>query len=138
MQSQNEKERFEFTYSAREQEELKQIRKKYEPEKNTEEETKMETLRRLDEAVTQKATMRAILTGTAGALIMGTGMSLSMTDLSARLGFSHSLGMLLGILTGLIGIVLVGLAYPLYQRTLKAERKKIAPEILRLTEELMK
>lgn len=138
MQSQNEKERFEFTYSAREQEELKQIRKKYEPEKKTEEETKMETLRRLDEAVTQKATMRAILTGTAGALIMGTGMSLSMTDLSARLGFSHPLGMLLGILTGLIGIALVGLAYPLYQRTLKAERKKIAPEILRLTEELMK
>ena len=45
--------------------------------------------------------------------------------------------MVLGILVGLVGSVMVALAYPLYNRTLKKERQKIAPEILRLTDELM-
>ena len=46
--------------------------------------------------------------------------------------------MLLGIVIGVVGIVPVFLAYPLYNRTLKKEREKIAPEILRLSDELMK
>ena len=46
--------------------------------------------------------------------------------------------MIIGICVGIIGIVLVSLAYPVYNRTLKKEREKIAPEILRLTDELMK
>ena len=44
----------------------------------------------------------------------------------------------LGILIGVIGMAVLGMAYPLYQRILKKEREKAAPEILRLTEELMK
>ena len=43
-----------------------------------------------------------------------------------------------GIGIGIIGIVLVCMAYPIYNRTLKKEREKIAPEIIRLTDELMK
>jgi hypothetical protein len=46
--------------------------------------------------------------------------------------------MLLGVIIGVVGIVLVCVAYPLYNRVLKKEREKIAPEILRLTDELMK
>jgi hypothetical protein len=34
--------------------------------------------------------------------------------------------------------VLVALAYPLYNRVLKKQREKIAPEILRLSDELLK
>ena len=43
-----------------------------------------------------------------------------------------------GIVIGVIGMGMVGMAYPIYGRTLKKERAKIAPEILRLTEELIK
>lgn len=136
MQTQNEKDKegFCFTYSAKEQEELKKIREKYEPQ----EETKMDKLRRLDAGVTQKATIVSIMIGVIGALIMGTGMSLSMTDLGEHLGLSGTTDMTVGIVIGIFGIIFVCMAYPVYNHILKKERKKAAPEILRLTEELMK
>jgi hypothetical protein len=67
---------------------------------------------------------------------MGIGMSLVMTEIGAFLG--TVLAMVVGVGLGVIGIILVCLAYPLYNRTLKKEREKIAPEIFRLTDELMK
>jgi len=121
---------FQYTYSAEQQEEIRNIRKKY----AAPEEDKMAQLRKLDLRVTQKAQSCAIAMGVIGALILGTGMSLAMTKLAASLG---SLSMLIGIPVGLIGIVLVALAYPLYNRILKKERQRIAPEILRLTDELL-
>ncbi len=128
------KESFNYTYSAKEQEEIKRIRKKYTAPAT--EEDKMAQLRRLDASVYSKATTVALVVGIIGALIMGLGMSLVMTDIGAALG--TFLDMVIGIGVGVIGIVLVCLAYPLYNRTLKKEREKIAPEILRLTDELMK
>ena len=124
-------ETFTYTYSAQQQEEIKRIRKKY----SAPEENKMDQLRRLDQRATQKAQAWAIAVGVIGALILGTGMSLAMTELS---GFLGGTAMFIGIPVGLIGIVLVALAYPLYTRTLKKERQRIAPEILRLSDELMK
>ena len=76
--------------------------------------------------------------GVAGALLLGMGMSLIMTDLSVLLGMTRVINMIVGIFAGVSGIVLTMLAYPAYQKVLKRERKKIAPEILRLTDELMK
>ena len=122
---------FSYTYSAAQQQEVENIRKKYLPK----EENKMDQLRRLHNSATQKAQARSIAMGVIGTLIMGTGMSLAMTDLGAVLG---SLSMVIGVLAGLVGMVLVGLAYPLYNLVLQKERRRIAPEILRLTEELMK
>lgn len=128
------KESFEFTYSAKEQEEIKRIRKKYATP--VEEEDKMAQLRRLDAGVYSKATTAALVIGVIGALVMGLGMSLVMTDIGAALG--TILAMIVGVGIGVIGIVLICLAYPMYTRTLKKEREKIAPEIIRLTDELMK
>ena len=128
------KESFHYTYSAKEQEEIKRIRKKYTAP--AAEEDKMAQLRRLDASVYSKATTVALVVGIIGALIMGFGMSLVMTDIGAALG--TFLAMVIGIGVGVIGIIFVCLAYPLYNRTLKKEREKIAPEILRLTDELMK
>ena len=128
------KESFNYTYSAKEQEEIKAIRKKYAPPKETED--KMAQLRRLDAGVYSKATTAALVVGIIGALIMGIGMSLVMTEIGAFLG--TVMAMIVGIVLGVIGIILVCLAYPLYNRTLKKEREKIAPEIIRLTDELMK
>ena len=124
-------ETFIYTYSAQQQEEIKRIRNKY----SAPEENKMDQLRRLDQRATQKAQAWAIAVGVIGALILGTGMSLAMTELSSFLGGT---AMFIGIPVGLIGIVLVALAYPVYTRTLKKERQRIAPEILRLSDELMK
>lgn len=125
---------FNYTYSAKEQEEIKAIRKKYAVSEEAED--KMTQLRRLDASVYSKASTASLAVGIIGALIMGIGMSLVMTDIGAVLG--TVLAMIIGIIIGVVGIVLVCLAYPIYNRTLKKEREKIAPEILRLTDELMK
>ncbi len=130
------KERFNYTYSAKEQEEIKAIRKKYVTPEQTED--KMAQLRRLDTAVTQKATSVSLVLGIIGALTLGTGMSLAMTDIGRIIGFYGGVEMLVGILIGIFGIVLVSLAYPVYNRIIKKERERIAPEIIRLTDELMK
>ena len=130
------KETFNYTYSAKEQEEIRAIRKKYATPAQTED--KMAQLRRLDAAVTQKATSVSLVFGVIGALILGTGMSLAMTDIGKYLGLVGGMSMLIGILIGMVGIVLVCVAYPIYNCIVKKEREKIAPEILRLTDELMK
>ena len=121
---------FEYTYSAERQKEVEEIRKKYLPK----EEDKMEQLRKLHAVPTQKAQAASIAIGVVGALIMGTGMSLAMTEIGAMLG---SFAMVLGILIGVAGMILVALAYPIYNKILKKERNRIAPEILRLSDELM-
>ena len=124
---------FSYTYSASRQQEVENIRNKYLPK----EEDKMEQLRKLHAVPTQKAQAASLAVGVIGALIMGTGMSLAMTDIGQMLGSHRELSMLIGILIGLVGMVLVAFAYPLYNRVLRKEREKIAPEILRLSDELL-
>lgn len=125
---------FSYTYSAKDQEEIKRIREKYQPK----EESDISRLRKLDAKVTEKATVSSLAIGIVGALIMGTGMSFIMTDIGVLLGMSGNLSMIMGIVVGLFGIVLIGAAYPTYSTVLKKEREKAAPEILRLTEKLIK
>ena len=122
---------FEYTYSAKRQQEVEEIRKAYLPK----EEDKMAELRRLHALPTRKAQAASLAAGIIGALTLGTGMSLCMTDLAASLG---DLAMVVGVTTGLAGIIPVAMAYPIYNRTLKKERERIAPEILRMADELLK
>lgn len=119
---------FTYTYSAMTQEEVKRIREKYLTP--TPEEEKLERLRHLDRDVTKPGTMIAIIVGVIGALTMGIGMSCTMVW-ADKLFFP-------GIIIGLIGIAIIGSAYPLYVYITKKQRRKIAPEIIRLTDELMK
>lgn len=132
MNEQNET--FHYTYSAAQQEEIDKIRKKYLQNSVSEKMDKIEQLRRLDAGVTKKAMIWSLTVGVIGTLIMGTGMSLIMTDIGDYLDITSKL--FVGIVVGFIGMVGVLLAYPLYQRVLKKERKKIAPQILSLTDEL--
>lgn len=122
---------FSFTYSAQRQKEVEAIRKKYLPQETD----KMEQLRRLHAIPTQRAQAGSLAVGIIGALILGTGMSVFMTDLGAALG---GLAMAVGIAVGIVGMVLVALAHPFYIRVLKKQREKIAPEILRLSDELLR
>lgn len=126
MENKNESEVFSYTYSAKEQEEVKQIRKKYMPK----EADKMEQLRRLDRSVTRKGTAVSIVMGIIGALTLGIGMCCAMVWMGRWF--------VPGIVIGLVGIILASLAYPLYTHITQKEREKVAPEILRLTDELMK
>ena len=125
-------ETFIYTYSAQQQEEVQNIRKKYLPP----EEDKMERLRKLHHSATQKAQAWALVLGVIGALIMGSGMSLVMTDIGEVIGLTNAL--IPGIVIGIIGMIPVAFAYPTYNHILKKERQRIAPEILRLSDELMK
>ena len=136
MENNNENKGFQYTYSAKEQAELKRIREKYTAP--TEAEDKRTRLRRLDASVTNTAQAVALVFGVIGALILGFGMSLCMTDIGAILGSHSDMAMVIGIIVGVIGGVLASLAYPIYNVIVKVKRKKLAPEIIRLTDELMK
>ncbi len=132
--SNNAQESFSYTYSAAEQAEIRRIREKYEAP--TEKEDKLQRLRRLDRSVTQTAQAVSLVFGVLGTLILGLGMSVIMTELSAYLGLTGGGTTAVGIAVGLFGGVLAVLAYPIYNLTVRILRKKRAPEILRLTEEL--
>ena len=119
-------ENFSYTYSAKEQEEIKKIREKYVPR----EPDKMEQLRSLDRRVTNKGTLISVTVGVIGTLLLGVGMCCTM--LWAESFF------VVGIIVGIIGIAVLSAAYPLYTHIIKKEREKIASEIIRLTDELMK
>ena len=126
MENEKEKEGFRYTYSAKEQMEIKNIRQKYMPR----EMDKMEQLRKLDQSATQKGMTVSLVVGIIGALVLGIGMCCTMVW--ADVWFIP------GIVVGIIGIVMVSLAYPLYNHITQKERERIAPEIIRLTDELMK
>ena len=131
-----EKSGFSYIYSAKEQAELKKIREKY--ALPTDVEDKMTRLRKLDASVTNTAQTIALVFGVVGVLILGFGMSLCMSELSAIFGDNQNVAMLVGILVGVVGGVLAAVAYPVYNTVIKIKRKQIAPEIIRLTDELMK
>ena len=121
---------FEYTYSAKQQQEVEEIRKAYLPK----EEDKMAELRRLHAIPTRRAQTAFLTVGILGMLLLGTGMSLCMTELASALG---SLAMILGIVVGVAGIAAAALAWPVFRRVLKKEREKITAQILQLSEELL-
>ena len=123
------KETFTYTYSAKEQEEIKKIRGKYAPP--TKEETTMEQLRRLDESATKGATVVSLIVGIISALLLGVGMCCTMLP-----GWEQYF--IPGVAVGVVGIIGVIAAYPIYSHMVKCKRKKLAPEIMRLSDELMK
>lgn len=127
MQEKNET--FSYTYSAKEQEEIKQIRDKYAPP--TKAETSIEKLRRLDASATRGATVVSLIVGIISALLFGVGMCCTMIT-----GWEKYFA--LGIVIGIVGIIGVIAAYPVYSYMVKRKKAKLAPEIIRLSDELIK
>ena len=117
---------FEYTYSSERQKEIEAIRRKYEPKT----EDKMERLRKLDRDTEKKGTIAAIIVGVIGLLIFGAGLSMVMVWKETML--------VTGSLVGLIGMILMPSALFVYKVVTKKQREKVAPQILALSEELMK
>lgn len=126
-----EKNVFEYSYSAKQQEEIDAIKRKYLPkEEKAKEFDKLEELKRLDKSVELTATIWAIAVGFIGTLIFGTGMSLILAFETRMFAF--------GIPIGMLGIAGMALALPVYRTVLKKQREKAAPKILALTDEVSK
>ena len=82
------KDTFHYSYSAKQQEEIRKIREKYVPK----EESKMEQLRRLDESATKPGTIASIIVGILGTLLLGVGMCLNSTAGPGRQGQAAASG----------------------------------------------
>ena len=120
----SEKEKFVYCYSAKQQEEIKTIRDKYLPKENE----KLTQMKKLDQSVTKKATIISIILGAFFALIFGVG-------LCCVLEWDN---FIVGIPIGIVGLIGMALAYPIYQRMIKKLRLKVADEIIKLSDELLK
>ena len=121
---------FRYSYSSSLQEELKDIKKKYAGQPESQEEDQLELLRKLDKSSTRKSTIVSVVMGAAGCLIMGIGMCCTMVWAAAMF--------LPGIIIGVIGIAMMAAAYPVYVHITKRERARIAPQVLDIIEKLSK
>lgn len=121
----NQEGRFEYTYSAAEQEEIEKIKSKY-VQKG---EDKLEQIRALDASVTKPGTIAGITMGVIGMLMFGGGLSATLVSSSLFIP---------GVILGLAGIVLMAAAYPVYKKITDKQREHIAPQILAMIDELAK
>lgn len=122
----SENDSFSYSYSAKEQEEIRKIREKYVPK----EENKLERLRRLDAGATRKGTITALTLGILSALLLGLGMSCTLVWAGKWF--------IPGIVIGVVGIAGIVSAYPLYKYLVRKERARLTQEILQLTDELLR
>lgn len=95
----------------------------------------LDELRTLDAKVKRPANVFAYVFGSISAIVMGTGMSLVMTDIGAAIGMTDAL--VPGVAIGIVGLCMALLTYPMYKGILNARKKKYGAEILRLSEEIM-
>ena len=100
------------------------------------EHTDLDALKELDAKVKRPANVFAYIFGSIGAIVMGSGMSLVMTDVGATVGIADP--MLPGIVVGIVGMLMAIINYPIYKGILGARRKKYADKIITLSEKIMK
>ena len=98
--------------------------------------TELDALKALDAKVKKPANVFAYIYGAAGAVVMGSGMSLVMTDIGTMVGLTAT--MVPGIAVGIVGLGMVLSTYPIYKKILNSRKKKFAPQIMELCEKLMR
>ena len=111
---------------------VQKIRTQYTEKQHTE----LDALKELDAKVKRPANVFAYTYGSIGAVVMGAGMSLVMTDIGATIGLASA--MVPGIAVGIVGMGMALSTYPIYKKMLNDRKKKYAPEILKLSEKIMK
>lgn len=110
---------------------VQKIRTQYTEKENT----KLDELKRLDAQVKRPANIFAYTFGSVGALVMGSGMSLVMTDIGTALGMEDT--MIPGIAIGVAGMMMAIVNYPIYKSILSSRRKQYADEIMNLSDKIM-
>lgn len=114
-----------YEYSAKKNQEVKSIRDKYQPR----EETKLERLRRLDKKVQGAGVIESLAVGIVGSLVFGIGMCFGL-DVFGGADW-------LTLLFGGLGAVIMLPAYAIYKRIKGAATEKYAPEIIKLSDEII-
>ena len=110
---------------------VQQIRAQY----TEKEHTQLDALKELDKKVKRPANVFAYVFGSISAIIMGSGMSLVMTDIGQMLGMENT--MVLGIVIGVVGMLLAIINYPIYKKMLASRKNKYAAQIVELSEKIM-
>lgn len=118
-------EKFSYKYSSSQREEIEQIRKKYLESNN---ESELQELRKLDKKVTNVATFAGIAIGLSSTLIMGAGLTLILT-------YNNYF---VGVPVGVIGIIGMIIAPIMSNKVLEAQRKKNSQKVIELTDKLLK
>ena len=111
---------------------VQKIRTRYTEKQHTE----LDALKELDAKVKRPANVFAYTYGSVSAIVMGAGMSLVMTEIGAAIGLASA--MIPGIVIGVVGMGMALSTYPIYKKMLNNRKKKYAPEILKLSEKIMK
>ena len=111
---------------------VQKIRTQYTEKQHTE----LDELKALDAKVKKPANVFAYTYGSVSAIVMGTGMSLVMTEIGAIIGLASA--MVPGIAIGVVGMGMALSTYPIYKGILSSRKKKYAPEILKLSEKILK
>lgn len=99
------------------------------------EHSELTALKKLDKTVKAPANAFAYGFGTFSALLLGSGMSLIMTDISQTLGLATPMAD--GLALGIVGLLMALVNYPVYKIILRARRKKYAAEIITLSDRIM-
>ena len=100
------------------------------------EHTQLDALKELDKKVKRPVNVFAYVFGSIGAIVMGCGMSLVMTDIGSVIGITSP--MFPGIIIGIVGLVMVLINYPIYKKMLNSRKKKYADEVIKLSDNIMK
>lgn len=110
---------------------VQKIRTQYTERENTQ----LDALKALDKKVKKPANVFAVVFGIISAVVMGSGMSLVMTDIGSIIGIESP--MFPGIIIGVVGLVMALLTYPMYKKILNSRKKKYASEIIKLSDSIM-
>ena len=115
---------FSYTYSAQENQQVLNIRKKYLPR----EESKLEQLKRLDHKVQSAGMVEALTIGIGNSLVFGVAMCFGLGVFGSIIWPCVPLG--------LMGAAGMGFAYPVYKKIFEKKKQEYTPRILELTAEL--
>lgn len=110
---------------------VQKIRTQYVEKENS----RLDALKQLDAKVKRPANIVAYIFGSVGAIVMGSGMSLVMTDIGETIGMENT--MAAGIVIGVAGMLMAIVNYPVYKKLLASRRKQYADQIVKLSEEIM-
>ena len=107
------------------------IREKYVDSKASE----LCELTSLDKKIHRPGKVFSYIFGSLGAIIMGSGMSLVMTDIGSKIGIAD--GLVPGIIIGCIGLIMALINYPIYKKITNARKKKYGDKVLIISDKIL-